>query len=130
MIETMKVVTLVASSKKKNEMLTSLRDAGLLHIKELKKTCEASEQKAQRIHSLMTVLNAISDEGDRKKEVKQENLDSDSFSRLHEEIMSGWPVKSAESLPGVILTPLKSERCAVRVSIFPSIRLMRKLWTG
>ena len=38
MIETMKVVTLVASSKKKNEMLSSLRDAGLLHIKELKNT--------------------------------------------------------------------------------------------
>ena len=93
MIETMKVVTLVASSKKKNEMLTSLRDAGLLHIKELKKTCEASEQKAQRIHSLMTVLNAISDEGDRKKEVKQENLDSDSFSRLHEEILRALDAK-------------------------------------
>ena len=93
MIETMKVVTLVASSKKKNEMLSSLRDAGLLHIKELKKTCEASEKKAQRIHSLMTVLNAISDEGDRKKEVKQESLDSNAFSRLHDELLMALDAK-------------------------------------
>ena len=78
MIETMKSVTIVAQASRRQEMLLSLRHAGLLHIRHLTRTCPASEEISARMHSLLGVMNAVVDEaGKSAKGIRQEKLDGD-----------------------------------------------------
>ena len=81
----MKSVTIVAQASRRQEMLLSLRHAGLLHIRHLTRTCPASEEIAERMHSLLGVMNAVVDEaGKSAKGIRQEKLDGDALDRVIE----------------------------------------------
>ena len=83
MIETMKSVTIVAQASRRQEMLLSLRHAGLLHIRHLTRTCPASEEIAAKMHSLLGVMNAVVDEaGKSAKGIRQEKLDGDALDSM------------------------------------------------
>ena len=83
MIEPMKSVTIVAQAKKRQEMLLALRHAGIIHIRQLTRSCPESDGIAVKIHSLMSVMNAVADEaGKSARGVKQERLDGQALDSL------------------------------------------------
>ena len=83
MIEPMKSVTIVAQAKKRQEMLLALRHAGIIHISQLTRSCPESDGIAVKIHSLMSVMNAVADEaGKSARGVKQERLDGQALDSL------------------------------------------------
>ena len=89
MIETMKSITIAAPFSAREQMLLSLRDAGIVQIKEMKQSCEASSRITQKIHALMLNMNAISDEaGKSAAKMKQEKLGKKDFDELDERITS------------------------------------------
>ena len=108
MIETMKSITIAAPFSAREQMLLSLRDAGIVQIKEMKQSCEASSRISQKIHALMLNMNAISDEaGKSAAKMKQEKLGKKDFDELDERITSVCAEKKA----------LEAERLSVSAEI-------------
>ena len=87
MIETMDCVTIVTSSASKAQMLEALRDAGIVHIRQLKASCERSTAIAARSQELMKAMNAISDEaGKAGRKTGQESLTEEGFATMHKAV--------------------------------------------
>ena len=86
MIETMYSVTIAALSGEEDRMLHALRKAGIVHIRQMAASCEASQRIAARARSLMTVMNAVSDEAGKGAKCAQEKLTGTNFESLHERL--------------------------------------------
>ena len=98
MIETMKSVTLVSLARNKDEMLHSLRKAGILHIRELVPSCAQSAAISQEIHQLMSLSNAVSDEaGKGARDAVQEKLDGPAFKSLVQSLEKALQDRKAAS---------------------------------
>ena len=98
MIETMKSVTLVSLARNKDEMLHSLRKAGILHIRELVPSCAQSAAISQEIHQLMSLSNAVSDEaGKDARDAVQEKLDGPAFKSLVQSLEKALQDRKAAS---------------------------------
>lgn len=80
MIEKMKALTVVTVSSKKEELLSKIRDFGVMHISE-RKTGDSS--LTQKFSKMQTVLQKLKEyDCDRKEEI----LNKDSFEKLDKEV--------------------------------------------
>ena len=95
MIETMYSVTIAALSGEEDRMLHALRAAGIVHIRQMAASCEASQRIAARAKSLMTVMNAVSDEAGKGAKCAQEKLSGTDFESLHESLEKAIAESSA-----------------------------------
>ncbi len=97
MIETMMNVTIAAPGRGKEAMLLALREAGLVHIKELKPSCDESVRLTARAHELTRALNAITDEaGKELSSIKQEGLGQEDFDKMAASVLEAIDFRRRE----------------------------------
>lgn len=97
MIETMMNVTIAAPGRGKEAMLLALREAGLVHIKELKPSCDESVRLTTRAHELTRALNAITDEaGKELSSIKQESLGQEDFDKMAASVLEAVDFRRKE----------------------------------
>ena len=85
MIERMKKTVVLASASHKEELLSSLRDLGVMHITDMVTKSSALDELEKRRAEYSSVLQILKERGDRK--VPQSGSDGD-FSTVHASIMS------------------------------------------
>lgn len=88
MIERMYTVTVVATEKNRSNLLSGLREAGLMHIAGLVKRGEKIESVGKDIASVSSTLSAIGEAKAKKKSYEQKELSGEEFDRKHSELVS------------------------------------------
>lgn len=88
MIERMYTVTVVATEKNRDGLLSALREAGLMHISGLVRRGERIESIGKDIASLSSTLSQIMEAKRKKKSYEQKELSSEEFERTHSKLVS------------------------------------------
>ena len=80
MIEKMKMVHIVTSASRKEEMLNALRDAGVMHLSEKQ---SADREVTERFQNLSKTANTLKEYAEPKKEGSKEILSDDEFNKMY-----------------------------------------------
>lgn len=91
MIEKMKMVHIVTSASKKNEMLKSLRDVGLMHLAEKQ---SADREITDRFQTLSRTAMALKEYADPKQEGSKEILGKEEFKDMYSGVLDALERKS------------------------------------
>ena len=88
MIDRMKKVTVFTESRRKHQLLISLRELGVMHISDMVQRSENSEILSKRKSEYSRVLLAIEERaGKTAKTAKQLDADSGEFDSIHESLL-------------------------------------------
>ena len=91
MIEKMKMVSIVTTASRKQEMLEGLRDIGVLHLAEKQ---SADRELTERFQTLSRTEMALKDYADPKQENVSEVLSEEEFSRMYSGALEALDRKS------------------------------------
>ena len=92
MIEKMKMVHIVTSASRKEEMLKALRDAGVMHLAEKQ---SADREVTERFQTLSRTAMALRDYAEPKQKGSEEILSDDDFKKMYSGVLDAIDRKAA-----------------------------------
>lgn len=92
MIEKMKMVHIVTSASRKEEMLKALRDAGVMHLAERQ---NADREVTERFQTLSRTAMALRDYAEPKQKASEEILSDEDFKKMYAGVLDAIDRKSA-----------------------------------
>ena len=94
MIEKMKLVHIVTSASRKEEMLDGLREVGLMHLAEKQ---NADRNISEQFQTLSKTANALKEYADPKAKEKAPILSDEEFAGMYREVLDALEQKAALS---------------------------------
>ena len=94
MIEKMKMICIVSSVSRKDEMLDGLRDLGLLHLAERKAPSRAATERFESLSRTASALRDYATDKKDKSHIKSELLSDCEFEKLYREVRGALDKKS------------------------------------
>ena len=91
MIEKMKMVHIVTSASKKDEMLKGLREAGVMHLAEKQ---SADREITERFQTMSRTANTLKEYAAPKQEASKEILSDDEFNKMYDGVLDAIERKS------------------------------------
>ena len=91
MIEKMKMVHIVTSASRKQEMLEGLREAGVLHLAEKQ---SADREITERFQTMSRTVNTLKEYAEPKQEGSKEILSDDEFNKMYDGVLEAIERKS------------------------------------
>ena len=92
MVEKMKMVHIVTTASRKDEMLKALRDAGVMHLAEKQ---SADREVSERFQTLSRTAMALGDYAEKKQEPASEILSDDEFKEMYAGVLEAIDRKAA-----------------------------------
>ena len=94
MIEKMKMICIVSSVSRKDEMLDGLRNLGLLHLAERKAPSRAATERFESLSRTASALRDYAPDKKDKSHIKSELLSDGEFEKLYREVRGALDKKS------------------------------------
>lgn len=92
MVEKMKMVHIVTTASRKDEMLRALRDAGVMHLAEKQ---SADREVSERFQTLSRTAMALGDYAEKKQKPADEILSDSEFSKMYAGVLEAIERKAA-----------------------------------
>jgi V/A-type H+-transporting ATPase subunit I len=92
MVEKMKMVHIVTTASRKDEMLRALRDAGVMHLAEKQ---SADREVSERFQTLSRTAMALGDYAEKKQAMSTEILSDDEFDKMYKGVLDAIDRKAA-----------------------------------
>ncbi|MBR0380064.1 MAG: hypothetical protein IJH62_05830, partial [Mogibacterium sp.] len=92
MVEKMKMVHIVTTASRKDEMLKALRDAGVMHLAEKQ---SADREVSERFQTLSRTAMALGDYAEKKQKPASEILSDSEFNEMYAGVLEAIDRKAA-----------------------------------